>query len=205
MQNKTDPRHRLGNFLTGWMIPAMDRIHVSPNALTITGLVIIIAASVMVAFNYLLVGGLLILLSGLFDILDGAVARYSRKMTRFGGVMDSTFDRFSEGVLFLGLLVLYVPRGELLFPILIVLSLIFSFLISYIRARAEGAGINCEVGFFTRTERVLIMVVALIVAAFIPDWPILVALVILAVFSLVTVIQRLVHVYVQAKNKQASR
>jgi CDP-diacylglycerol---glycerol-3-phosphate 3-phosphatidyltransferase len=196
-----DPRHRLGNFLTGWLIPFLDKAHISPNALTIAGLVIIVLSAVAVAMNYLLAAAILMLLSGLFDILDGAVARYAKKMTKFGAVMDSTFDRFSEGILFLGLLVLYTPRADLLFAILIVLSLIFSFLISYIRARAEGIGINCEVGFFTRTERVLIMVVALLVAAFIPDWPILVALVILAVFSLVTVIQRLAHVYTQTKNK----
>ena len=195
-----DPRHRLGNFLTGWMIPFINKTPINPNALTITGLIIIIAASVLVAMNYLLAGGILMLVSGLFDILDGALARYAKKMTKFGGVMDSTFDRFSEGILFLGLLILYTPRGAVIFPILIVLSLIFSFLISYIRARAEGIGINCEVGFFTRTERVLIMVVALIIGAFIPDWPILIALVILALFSLITVIQRLVHVYRQARN-----
>jgi phosphatidylglycerophosphate synthase len=196
-----DPRHRLGNFLTGWLIPLLGKARISPNALTVAGLLIIVAASVFVALNYLLIGGILMLLSGAFDILDGAVARYAGKITKFGGVMDSTFDRFSEGLLFLALLVLYTPRAQVWLTVLIVLSLVFSFLISYIRARAEGAGINCEVGFFTRTERVLIMVVALILAAFIPDWPIFIALVVLAVFSLVTVIQRLVHVYRQAKNQ----
>jgi CDP-diacylglycerol--glycerol-3-phosphate 3-phosphatidyltransferase len=195
-----DPWHRLGNFLTGWVIPLLGRARISPNALTVTGLVFIIAASAMITLNFLLIAGILMLVSGLFDILDGAVARYSKKITRFGGVMDSTFDRFSEGIVFLGLLVLYTPRAEIFWTILILLALIFSFLISYIRARAEGAGINCEVGFFTRTERVLIMVVALILAAFIPDWPILAALIILVVFSLITVIQRLVYVYKQAKN-----
>jgi len=195
-----DIRRKLGNQISGLLIPAISKTKISPNALTVIGLLIIIAASVVVALNYLLLGGILVLVAGLFDILDGALARYANKMTRFGAVMDSTFDRLSEGALFAGLLILYVPKGQILIPTLILASLIFSFLISYIRARAEGIGIKCEVGFFTRTERVIIMALALILGGIFSDVIILVALVILALFSLITVIQRLVYVYGQTRN-----
>jgi CDP-diacylglycerol--glycerol-3-phosphate 3-phosphatidyltransferase len=195
-----DFRKNLGNQISGIIIPAISKTKISPNALTVTGLVIILAASVLVAFDYLLAGGILVLVAGLFDILDGALARYANKTTKFGAVLDSTFDRFSEGALFAGLLILYVPKGQILIPALIVASLIFSFLISYIRARAEGIGVSCQVGFFTRTERVIIMALALILGGTISDIIILIALIILALFSLITVIQRLVHVYGQTRN-----
>jgi len=195
-----DIRRKLGNQISGLIIPAISKTKISPNALTVIGLLIIIAASVVVALNYLLLGGILVLLAGLFDILDGALARYAQKMTRFGAVMDSTFDRLSEGALFAGLLILYVPKGQILIPALIMASLIFSFLISYIRARAEAIGIKCEVGFFTRTERVIIMALALILGGIFSDIVILIALIILALFSLITVIQRMVHVYGQTRN-----
>lgn len=172
-------------------MPFLKKMGLTPDILTWIGLGINIIAAVLVAMNYLLVGGILTLLSGLFDILDGALARFTQKTTKFGALLDSTLDRVSEAAILFGLLVLYASSGNVIILSLIMAVLIFSFLISYIRARAEGLGIDCKVGFFTRTERVIIMALGLIFNL------VFIALIILALFSFITVIQRLVHVYRQ--------
>jgi CDP-diacylglycerol--glycerol-3-phosphate 3-phosphatidyltransferase len=181
--------------ITSPMVPLLSRIGLTPNILTWIGLVIIIAAATMVATQNLIIGGLLVLLSGLFDILDGALARYSHKTTRFGALLDSTFDRLSEGLLLLGILALYLNGEHNLEILLVFVVMICSFLISYIRARAESLGIDCKNGLFTRTERVIILAIGLIVNQ------LAITLIILAVFTFVTVIQRLAHVWQQTKKQ----
>jgi CDP-diacylglycerol--glycerol-3-phosphate 3-phosphatidyltransferase len=130
-----------------------------------------------------------VLVAGLCDILDGALARYKGKTSKFGAVLDSTFDRISEAAVLFGLIYLYSQSGNLLLVSLSASAIIFSFLISYVKARAEGLGLSCEVGLFTRTERVLVIAGGLILNLV---W---IALIILALFSFITTIQRLVHVY----------
>src|SRR4030042_1346399 len=94
--------------ITGPLIPLLIKMKLTPDIITWIGLLINIIASAFVATNYLLVGGLLVLLSGLFDILDGALARHTNKTTRFGALLDSTFDRLSEALLLIGILILYI-------------------------------------------------------------------------------------------------
>jgi CDP-diacylglycerol--glycerol-3-phosphate 3-phosphatidyltransferase len=171
-----------------------------PNTLTWLALAISIIAAGTIATNHLLIGGFLVLLSGLFDILDGALARLTNQATRFGALLDSTFDRISDAVLLLGLLVLYVMSGGTTEMVLIFLALISSFLTSYVRARAEGLGINCPVGLFTRTERVIILALGLLLNP-LYEFSIFIALLIVVVLGFVTVGQRLIYVWQQTKSQ----
>jgi CDP-diacylglycerol--glycerol-3-phosphate 3-phosphatidyltransferase len=137
---------------------------------------------------------MLILGSGLFDLLDGALARFSKQTTKFGAVLDSTVDRISEAATLCGLLIWYVPQESATLEVVLVLVvLIGSFLVSYIRARAEGLDWQCQVGLFTRAERVIVLAIGLLVNQ------VFIALCILAVFVFITVVQRLVYLWKQEK------
>jgi CDP-diacylglycerol--glycerol-3-phosphate 3-phosphatidyltransferase len=181
--------------ITGPLIPLLSKTGLTPDILTWIGLFINIIAAAMVATNHLLIGGILVLFSGLFDMLDGALARYTNKTTLFGALLDSTFDRISEALVLIGILILYI-NGEHALEILLIFGvMVASFLISYIRARAEGLGIECKAGLFTRAERVIILALGLMVNQ------VLITLIVLAVFTFITVIQRLVHVWRQTKKQ----
>jgi CDP-diacylglycerol--glycerol-3-phosphate 3-phosphatidyltransferase len=171
-----------------------------PNTLTWLALAISIIAAGTIATNHLLIGGFLVLLSGLFDILDGALARLTNQATRFGALLDSTFDRISDAVLLLGLLVLYLMSGGIIEMVLIFLALVGSFLTSYVRARAEGLGINCPVGLFTRAERVIILALGLLLNP-LYEFSIFIALLLVIVLGFVTVGQRLIYVWQQTKSQ----
>jgi CDP-diacylglycerol--glycerol-3-phosphate 3-phosphatidyltransferase len=179
---------------------ALVKSRIKPNTLTCIALAISIIAAVAIATKYLLIGGILVLLSGLFDILDGAAARLTNKVTRFGALLDSTFDRISDAALFLGLFILYLPSGGTIEMVLIFLALIGSFLTSYIRARAEAIGINCTIGLFTRAERIIILALGLLLNP-LYGFSILIALLLIVVLSFVTVGQRLMYVWKQTKNQ----
>jgi CDP-diacylglycerol--glycerol-3-phosphate 3-phosphatidyltransferase len=179
---------------------ALVKSRLKPNTLTWCALAISLIAAATIATNHTLIGGFLVLLSGLFDILDGALARLTNQATRFGAVLDSTFDRISDAIILLGLLVLYIGSGGTTEIVLIFLALIISMLTSYVRARAEGIGINCPVGLFTRTERVIILALGLLLSP-LYRFSILIALLLLVVLGFVTVVQRLVYVWRQTKGK----
>ena len=134
----------------------------------------------------------LILLSGLFDLVDGALARATGQSTRLGALLDSTVDRISEAVLLGAILVWYAGQGSTQGIILSFAALVGSFLISYIRARAEGLRIDCQVGIFTRAERVIILALGLLLNQ------VLIAMWLLVIFAYITVMQRLLYVYHKA-------
>ncbi|MCJ7828814.1 MAG: CDP-alcohol phosphatidyltransferase family protein, partial [Dehalococcoidia bacterium] len=125
-------------------------------------------------------------------------ARLTNQATRFGALLDSTFDRISDAVLLLGLLMLYIRSGGTTEIVLIFLALTVSLLTSYVRARAEGLGINCPIGLFTRTERVIILALGLLLSP-VCKFSIFIALLLLVVFGFITVVQRLVYVWRQTK------
>jgi CDP-diacylglycerol---glycerol-3-phosphate 3-phosphatidyltransferase len=183
--------------ITGPLIPLLLKTKLTPDIVTWIGLFINIIATVFIATNYLLIGGILILLSGLFDILDGALARYTNKTTRFGALLDSTFDRLSEALSLFGLLLLYINGGHTLEILLIFIVMVGSFLISYIRARSEGLNIDNRAGLFTRSERVILLALGLMVNQ------VLITLIILAIFTFITTIQRLVYVWQQLKKQES--
>jgi CDP-diacylglycerol---glycerol-3-phosphate 3-phosphatidyltransferase len=169
---------------------------VTPNMLTLFGLLITAGGAGLVAAGQLFLGGLVLLFAGLFDILDGALARAANKVYRYGAFLDSTVDRYSEGVVYLGLLVFYLAREQMVEPILILCALAGSFLVSYVRARAQSLGYRCDAGILQRPERVVIIVAALLLY---PLWDkmLTVALVILAVGTNVTAVQRVWEVWRQ--------
>jgi CDP-diacylglycerol--glycerol-3-phosphate 3-phosphatidyltransferase len=194
--NLQDIRRNLAYRITSPIVGILSKSGITPNALTLTNLALNIVAAYVIATGHFLLGGVLILGSGLFDLLDGALARFSKQTTKFGAVLDSTVDRISEAATLCGLLIWYVPQeGATLEIVLVLAVLIGSFLVSYIRARAEGLGWQCQIGLFTRAERVIVLAVGLLINQ------ISVALCILAVFVFVTVVQRLVYVWKQEKTK----
>src|SRR5688572_19882399 len=155
---------------------------VTPNFLTVVGFFLTCGVAVVIGLGYELLGGVLVLAVGLFDMLDGAMARVRGLQTRFGAFLDSTLDRFSEAVLLGG--VLYLHQDDYRYPLLVLAVVTGSILVSYTRARAESIGVDCEVGFAPRPQRVVLLAVGLLTGY------IFEALVILAVFTNVTTVQR---------------
>jgi CDP-diacylglycerol--glycerol-3-phosphate 3-phosphatidyltransferase len=197
--NVQNIRRNLAYRITGPIVRILSKSGITPNALTLTNLALNIGAACVIATGHFLLGGVLVLIAGLFDLLDGALARFSKRTTKFGAVLDSTVDRISEAATLSGLLIWYVSQeGATLEIVLVLIVLIGSFLISYIRARAEGLGWQCQIGLFTRAERVIVLAVGLLVSrVFVRS--VFVALCVLAVFVSVTVVQRLVYLWKQAR------
>jgi CDP-diacylglycerol---glycerol-3-phosphate 3-phosphatidyltransferase len=173
---------------------------VTPNMLTLIGLGITLVGAALLAGGRLFAAGVVLLFAGLFDILDGALARAAGKVYRYGAFLDSTVDRYSEGVVYLGILVYYLSAHRILEPILVVTALGGSFLVSYVRARAQSLGFKCDGGVLARPERVVIIVAGLLLdpirlAGDIS--PLTTALWILAVGTNLTAVQRVWLVWQQ--------
>lgn len=162
---------------------------VSPNFITLIGFVLMIGVAVVLASGYLFWGGVLIMAAALFDALDGTLARMMGRTSRFGAFLDSTLDRFSEAIIFLGLFIHFTGRDQNLELILIYATVVGSLMVSYARARAEGIGVPLKEGIFTRFERVLLLVIGLVINQ------LTVALWLLAIFSNITAIQRMYLVW----------
>lgn len=177
---------------------------VSPDAITIMGVAIQAISGYFILEGRLLVAGLVAVVAAIFDALDGAVAKARNRTSSFGALLDSTTDRLSDALFFLPLIWLYgvrpdVARREDLWVVgLAMAALVFSFLVSYVKARAEGLGLECNVGFAERLERLAIMIVGLLLDV------VLGALVILATLSAITFLQRLLHVRKQASLRAAT-
>ncbi len=177
---------------------ALARTKITPNTLTWTGFVLTVAAAVVIYFGHPFAGGVVVLIAGLFDMLDGALARLANRSTSFGAVLDSTLDRVSEGVLLLGILAFYINGGHNGWAILSGGAILVSFLVSYIRARGEGIGLELKEGWFTRTERVIVLALGLLFSYFAIALPI--ALIIIFVLSFLTAGQRLFLVWKKTRH-----
>jgi CDP-diacylglycerol--glycerol-3-phosphate 3-phosphatidyltransferase len=169
------------------IVRPLARVGISPNVLTLVGFLAMLGVAGILALGYERLGGVLIVVVGLFDALDGALARSTGKTTTFGAFFDSTLDRFAEIALYLALLYLY--RGDLMAALVVYLAITGSLMVSYTRARAEGLGLECKVGLFTRLERLATLVVGLLVGRTV------LALVVVSVFSNLTALQRMWHVW----------
>ncbi len=161
---------------------------ISPTQLTLLGFVLNLGVALVLATGNLALGGVLSIVVGAFDMLDGALARVAKRATRFGAFLDSTLDRYSEAAILLALLYDASRRGDSLVAVLAFLVVVGSLAVSYTRARAEGLGLDCEVGIAPRPERVLILGIGLIAGL---EWE---ALALLAVLTHVTAVQRILHV-----------
>ncbi len=179
---------KLGHFLDKPLTLVAKRISISPNVLSVTGFAITIIAAFLIPFDTV-TGGFMILAGGVFDLLDGVVARTNGKDTKFGALLDSTLDRYADAALFAAIMLLLFKQNNLIGVVFAIGSLIGSFLISYVRARAEGLGIECHVGLIERPERIVLLAFGCITGS-VPA-----VVIVLFVLSHITVIQRVVHVY----------
>jgi len=198
MAKLTEVRKALAYRFTEPVVRFLSKTPITPSAITWFGFLLTVGAAALIITGHLLAAGLVVLIAGFFDILDGALARLTNQVTRFGAVLDSTLDRLSEAVLLIGILVLYAGEQSLTGILLASVALIGSLLVSYIRARAEALGLECQVGLFTRAERVIVLVLGLVLNQI--DNALIIALAIIVVFSFFTVGQRLVYVWRQTKN-----
>ena len=180
---------------------ALTRI--SPNALTFIGLVINIIAAVLFGYanahNYermFMYAGLVIIAAGIFDMVDGRVARATGQVTTFGAFFDSVIDRYSDVALFFGLLVYYARANHFFYLVLVAIVMVSSVMVSYTRARAESLIGSCKVGFMERPERVVLVIIGGLFARWGAMAPVLW---ILAVLSTLTVIHRIIHTYQQTR------
>jgi CDP-diacylglycerol---glycerol-3-phosphate 3-phosphatidyltransferase len=194
------------------LIDVLVRHRVHPNLLTTLGFVATLGAGLMFHQHHVRIAGLLILLGGFFDILDGRVARLTKLGSKFGAFYDSTLDRISEIVVFLGILSLYNDAtpdgpdlavwwlGDIAMIYLVMLAMAGSLMISYTRARAEALGLDCKVGLMPRAERVVLIGGAALFFGLAWQGLVLkVVIVILAVATNLTAFQRIVWVYRHAR------
>ncbi|CAN5690148.1 CDP-alcohol phosphatidyltransferase family protein [soil metagenome] len=177
----------------------LARVSVSPNALTFAGVALSIIVAVAVVRDLLLVAGLAAIVAAAADALDGAVAKAGGRVSRFGAVLDSTTDRLSDALLFLPVAWLYGvsppsgKSGQEWVAAAALVTVTAAFLVSYVRARAEGIGLDAKVGIAERAERLIIVILALLFDV-LPG-----AMVILAVLTTITFVQRLLHVRAQSQ------
>lgn len=177
-------RRGLSRYLLDPVIPRLAASGVTPNQVSLAGLLIVIAGSVLAALGYLLPAGILVLLGSALDLYDGSLARATGRSSKKGAFLDSNLDRVGEIAVLLGVLVYSVRRDQDWEVVLAAIAMAGSLMVSYVRARAEGLGYRCDVGFFTRTERVVLTGAALIIGH------LLIPLAILAVLTPVTAIHR---------------
>lgn len=168
--------------------PIAERMKINPNIITMAGLLVSLVAAYMFARGDLLLGGVFIALSGFVDMLDGAIARKNQTNTPFGGVLDSTMDRFADAFILMGII-----YGGFVDWFIGILALLASFTVSYVRARAESEGIKCDVGIAERPERLIILMAGAFLGYFFNPSLMYWAVVIVMVLGYLTVIQRLYH------------
>ena len=187
--------HRLRSLLNP-IVDGIARVFVklgfSPSGLTVIGVLVACVAAALIARGMLAAGGVVVLVAGVFDMFDGAVARMTNRATKFGALFDSVMDRVSEAVVLLGLLWFYLEDGEQLGAVLVYVSIVGSTMVSYVRARAEGLGIECKGGLMQRPERVASLGIGIIVGQW---WEpaVLIVLGVIAVLTVVTTVQRVVE------------
>lgn len=167
----------------------ISRTGISPNVITFIGFLLMVGVAFVLAKGYLVLGGLLIIAAALFDAIDGTLARMMGRTSRFGAFLDSTLDRFSEAIIFLGLFIYLIGQDQKIELILIYATVVGSMMVSYARARAEGIGVPLKDGLFTRFERIFILVVGLLFNQ------LTLALWVLAIFTNLTAIQRMYLVW----------
>ena len=186
------------------LMTALGRLPVTPNQITVIGTVLTFVAAVLVATGQLLWGGVVLAFAGTFDILDGALARSTRRSYPYGAFLDSTLDRYSEGAMYIGLIAYFVSAGgplERWRLLATAAALGGSFLVSYVRARAQSLGFTCETGLFKRPERVVVTVVGLVFGGVV----LTAVVVLLAVLTNLTALQRIREVWLQGRAQRLAR
>jgi len=174
---------------------ALVRLGVTPDAVTIAGTVGVIAGSVfLLARGYLVAATIVITLCCLLDVLDGAMARARGYSTRYGGLLDSTMDRVADGAVFGALVWWFFVSDQRVPAVVALVCLVGGQVVSYVKARAEGLGFTCDVGLAERMERLILAGIGGLLTGFGVPWGLPAAIWLLAVLTVITVVQRLVHV-----------
>ena len=194
MIGRDEARRALSNYVETPVALLMGRMGLTPNLVTIIGLLIAGVAAYLIGVGLWWAGGLVALFAGIFDMFDGALARNTGRASDFGALLDSTIDRVSEAVVLLGVLAYYLASDNDWGAMLVYAALVGSIMVSYMRARSEGLGIECKVGVMQRPERVALTGLGLIVAHWIPV-VMLIVLGVIAALTTVTAIHRLVHTW----------
>ncbi len=191
--NRADLRSLLTSRVEQPIARTLARLGLSPNAITLIGMLGAVAAGILASQGLLLAAGAATLMAGVLDLFDGSVARLTGTKSKFGALLDSTADRVSEAAVLVGLAVYYAGEGSLAGVALSCAAMAGSMMVSYVRARAGALNVDCEVGVFTRPERVAAMGVGLIAG----QWAGVVLLVVVgatAALTAVTTVQRVLHV-----------
>ena len=180
------------------LMSAVGRVPLTPNQVTVVGVALTFAAAFLVAFGQLRWAGVVLIFAGTCDILDGALARSTHASYPYGAFLDSTLDRYSEGAIYAGLTAYFIGMGGPLQRWLVLATLAAlagSFLVSYVRARAQSLGFVCDSGLFARPERVVVTVIGLLFGGVV-----LYAVVfLLAVVTNLTALQRIREVWLQGR------
>ncbi len=185
------------------IVDGLALTRISPNVLTFVGLVINVVAALLFGFasadnnqpRLFLYAGLVIIGAGIFDMVDGRVARATNQVTIFGAFFDSVIDRYSDVALFFGLLVYYARANRFFYVVLVAFVMVSSVMVSYTRARAESLIPLCKVGFMERPERIVLVIIGALFNRMAP------VLWVIAVLSLITVIHRIRYTYEQTTLK----
>jgi CDP-diacylglycerol---glycerol-3-phosphate 3-phosphatidyltransferase len=193
----TDRVRVLTGKITSTLGATAHRLGIHPDVITILGLLLVGIAAVVIALGNLQLGAIILLLGLPLDALDGAIARAMQRTDSFGALLDSTLDRYADAFIFIGLGYYFAVQDRLDMLLLSLLALVGSYSVSYVRARAEGLGISVKVGWFSRLERVGIILIML----FVPQL-LMVGLVVLAVGTNITGLQRLWFVYKTLQHRE---
>jgi phosphatidylglycerophosphate synthase len=195
-QTPSNRMRALANGLTTRLGTALHNIGVHPDAVTVFGLILVALGAFLVAQGQMQSAALILILALSFDALDGAVARAMQRTGKFGAMLDSTLDRYADGFIFAALSYHFAVLDRFDMMLLAQAALIGSILVSYTRARAGGLKVDCEVGLFTRMERIVVILVMLLIP-FLLDWGVL----LLAIGTNFTAMQRLWFVYQSLNNR----
>ncbi len=190
-----DGFHSRGRAILAPIIRLLSSMGVSPSAVTVSGLLVCLGAAGLTWKGLYWQAGVTMIVGSLFDALDGGIARLTGKVSKAGAALDSSLDRVSESALFIAILAGRAGSEHVTLLYAASLALAGSFMVSYVRARSEGLGIRCDVGFFTRTERLVVMIVALLAAGAAGSVALLVGCVVVALGAWITAVQRLITVY----------
>jgi len=191
----------LKNWYLNLMKPVIDffiALELNPNFFTTIGFILSIISAYFFAVGYLRIAGALVLLAGTFDIIDGRVARATNRVTKFGALYDSTLDRYSEVIIFFGLAYYFVSQDMLITSVAVFVALGGSIMVSYVRARAEGLGFECNVGIMQRPERIVYLGLSSLAHKYL----LILAILMIAILANYTAMQRLYYVWKKENGKK---
>ena len=186
------------------LMTALGRSPLTPNQVTVVGVVLTFFAAGLAAFGHLRWAGVVLIFAGTCDILDGALARSTNKSYPYGAFLDSTLDRYSEGAVYLGLAAYFVSVDgpwQRWLVLATLAALAGSFLVSYVRARAQSLGFACKSGLFQRPERVVVTVIGLLFGGYVLYGIVF----LLAIVTNITALQRIREVWLQGRAQRLER